>query len=156
MPFIDLATNCSVAQLLKPQLVAGDIATTTPIDTRGYGYALIIMNCGVMAGDGQVQVYVNADSASDFTPASGNRITGAAFTLFDAAPSTAMNMVEYGGVNLSGVARYLNVELDYTGTGDASNDGDLGITVVLIPDDTNAVPVSSQTFRTSLKFDLLP
>ena len=67
-----------------------------------------------------------------------------------------MNAVEYGGVELNGCGRYLNLELDYTGTGGTSHDGDLGVTIVLIPEDTGSVPTSSQTRRTTLKFDVQP
>ena len=62
MPYIDLATNCSVAQAFKPALVAADTTANAEIDTRGYSYALVIVNSGVWAGDGQLDVYVCASA----------------------------------------------------------------------------------------------
>ena len=156
MPYIDLATNCSVAQAFKPALLAADATANAEIDTLGYSYALFIVNVGVWAGDGQVDIYVCASDTSGFTPASANRISGAQFTEIDADDAASMNGVEYGGIELNGCGRYLNLELDYAGSGGTSNDGDLGVTVVLIPQDTGSVPTSTQTRRTTLKFDVQP
>jgi hypothetical protein len=156
MPYIDLATNASVAQAFKPALVAADTTANAEMDTRGYSYALVIVNSGVWAGDGQLDIYVCASDTTSFTPATANRISGAQFTQIDATVATSMNAVEYGGIELNGCGRYLNLELDYTGTGGTSHDGDVGVTVILIPEDTGSVPTSTQTFRTTLKFDVQP
>ena len=157
MPFIDLATNCSVVQGLKPSLIAATGVGTQEIDTRGYSYALIVGNVGVWAGDGELDIYVCGSDTASFTPSSANRITGAALThIGPSATTTAMNCVSYGGINLSGAPRYLELELVYAGTGGTSHDGDVGVTFILIPDDTGSLPVSVQAFRTVTAFDVQP
>ena len=156
MPYIDLASNCAVAQAVKPALLAADGTANAEIDTKGYSYALVVVNAGVWAGDGQVDIYVCASDTSGFTPGSTNRITGAQFTEIDADDATSMNAVEYGGIELNGCGRYLNLELDYAGAGGTSNDGDLGVTIILIPEDTGSMPASTQTRRTVAKFNVQP
>ena len=110
MPYIDLASNCAVAQAFKPALLDADGTANAELDTKGYSYALVVVNAGVWAGDGQVDIYVCASDTSGFTPGSANRITGAQFTEIDADDATSINAVEYGGIELNGCGRSLNLQ----------------------------------------------
>lgn len=110
--------SCSIAA----GIASGTYTTTqtgTGVDTRGYEYAVVVLNAGTFTADETLTLKVQTSDASGSGYAD---VTGAAFAQITTSNDAA---VYYGVVRLHGSARYLRLVGTHTGSGNAVYGADI-------------------------------
>ena len=87
--------------------------TTSDLDTQGYRFAVVLLECGTFTGDETLDLKVQAATTSG---GSYSDVTGAAFTQISTSNDAA---VYFGVLRLDGAARYLQLVGTQAGTGNA-------------------------------------